>query len=648
MCKANHSKERGNNCNHNHEGDCGCHESHESFKTELFRIVFGFAALFILLVLKFPSGLKISLFALAYFVCAREIVFEAFENLLHKRFLDENFLMFFATLGAILIGEFPEALAVIVLYRTGELFEHFAVQKSKSEISGLMRLLPEFANVLRGDSISKVNPANVALNELIVVKTGEKIPLDGVVVEGSALCDTSALTGESALKSVSTGDTALSGFINTNGVLKIRVTKLFEESAVSKILEMVENASKRKAAAEKFITKFAKIYTPAVVLGALALVIFPPFFFGADFVLWFRRALVFLVISCPCALVISVPLGFFAGIGAASKAGILIKGGNFIESLAKCGLCAFDKTGTLTTGEFAVTKILPAKNFSGDEILEAAAYAEAFSVHPIAAAVKSFYGKEIDISKIEDPHEKAGFGVKCKVFGRSVLAGNFAFLKSFSVSGIEPNLISKNACCTLVYVAINFEYAGCILVSDVIKPNALAMIEKLAKLLKIKKIFLLTGDNEINANFVKSELKIGAAYANLLPSQKVEKIKELLAAKKSSETLLFAGDGINDAPVLASSDIGVAMGALGSDAAIEAADVVICDDNLLKIPLAISISRKTLAIVKQNIAFSISVKILFLLLGAAGLVSLWGAVFADVGVTVLAILNSLRIFFKSP
>ena len=497
---------------------------------------------------------------------------------------------------------------------------------------------PEYANVVRDGSVLTIHPSEVKIGEIILVKPGEKIPLDGLVEEGSSSVDTSNLTGESIPRELTPGDTAVSGCINLNGVLKIKVTKEFKNSTVTKILELVENAANKKAKAEKFITKFAKVYTPFVVASAVLLALLPPLVLGGGFLLWFKRALIFLVISCPCALVISVPLGFFAGVGAASKRGILVKGSSNLETLSKAKTFVFDKTGTLTEGRFAVSKVLPAAGVTKDELLKFAAYVENFSTHPVAQAVKAAYGAEIDVSKIEDLKEYAGFGVTAKVFSKSVIAGSAKIMDRFNIA-YEP----ENAGGTVVYIAIDGKFAGSIVVSDTIKADAKSVIVYLKKL-GVKTV-MLTGDRENAALEIQKAAGIDTVYSNLLPNEKTDVLEKLLAAQKRGETLVFTGDGINDAPVLSRADIGISMGKLGSDAAIEASDIVITDDNLAKIHVAVGISKKTLQIVKQNIVFALSTKALFLALGAFGLVTMWGAVFADVGVSVLAILNSLRMLY---
>lgn len=617
---------------HDHEQD---HEQ-EQEKSPLPKLV----ASILILVLGFCvpdiSWLKPAIFLVAYLIIGGEVLLKAFKNLLKKDVFDENFLMGIATLGALAVGEYPEAVMVMVLYQIGEMFEDMAVEKSKQSISSLMNLRPDYANVKLGDDLVKKSPEDVKIGDIIVVKTGEKIPLDGEIIDGEASVDVSALTGESIPKSLKVGDTALSGGINTNGVLTIRVEKEFGDSTVSKILELVENAASKKPKTENFITKFARYYTPAVVVGALILTILPPLLVNdASFVVWFKRALTFLVISCPCALVISVPLSFFAGIGRASKSGILVKGACYLEALAKPFAVVFDKTGTLTKGTFSVTDVKVADGVEKQELLRLAAFAENYSNHPIAQSLKVAYGKIIESDRISDVVEVAGNGVKATVDGAEVLVGNNKLMEKYSIS---YNKVLANG--SIVYVAKNGKFIGSIVISDELKPDSELAIKKLNN--QVKETVMLTGDVKTSAEFIAQKLGIRKFYSDLLPAQKVEKLEEIMAYKNGS--VIFAGDGINDAPVLTRADVGVAMGGLGSDAAIEAADVVIMDDNILKISEVIKIAKKTMFIVKENIIFAIGVKLLFLILGGIGLISMWGAVFADVGVTLIAILNALRIF----
>ena len=624
-----------------HEKHEHCHEhNHNGQKRLLVRI--SAAVLIFISAFVFPieDVLKFTVYALAYLLAGGDVLLRAAKNIIKGQVFDENFLMGIATLGAFAIKEYPEAVMVMVLYQIGEYFQHMAVEKSRKSIQSLMDIRPDYANIEQDGVLQKVEPAIVKKNDIIVVKTGEKIPLDGIVTEGEALVDTSALTGESVPVSVKHGDSVLSGCINTNGFLKISVTKEFGESTVSKILELVEHASSKKTKTENFITKFARYYTPAVVAGALLLAVIPPLFVeGAQFSIWIYRALTFLVISCPCALVISVPLSFFAGIGGASKCGILIKGSNYLEVLSHVETAVFDKTGTLTKGVFAVNKII---GESKDDILHYGALAEAYSNHPIACALKSAYGKSIDSNIVTNITEHAGKGVEAYVEGVHILAGNAALMEKFNIEHAKVNEAG-----TLVYVAKDNKYLGCIVISDEVKDDAQSAIRELKTKAHIKNTVMLTGDSPMAAEAAAQKLGIDKFYAQLLPAQKVEITEKLLKEKSKNSSVIFVGDGINDAPVLTLADAGIAMGGLGSDAAIEAADVVIMDDKPSKIYVLIKIARKTLNIVKQNIAFAIGIKILFLALGAIGFVTMWGAVFADVGVTFVAILNALRALHTS-
>lgn len=590
--------------------------------------------IFIAAILLHPTGLsRFFIYMSAYLIVGVDIVLRAIKNIFKGEIFDENFLMVIATVGAICIGEYPEAVMVMLLYQIGEKLQDNAVEKSKQSISSLMNIRPDYANVeIKGELIKK-NPENVKIGDIIKVKAGEKIPLDGKIIDGEASIDTSALTGESVPRTVKMGDKAVSGCINTNGVLTIKVEKEFGQSTVSKILELVEHASSKKAKAENFITKFARYYTPIVVFVAIALAAIPPLLFDAQFSIWFQRALTFLVISCPCALVISVPLGFFAGIGGASKSGILIKGACYIEALSRPYAVVFDKTGTLTKGTFKVTKIQPVEKISADELLKYAAYAENYSTHPIATSLKETYGRNIDTSLIGNVEEISGNGIKAQIDNSEILVGNNKLMTKFGI-----NYISQQNAGTVIYVAKNNEFVGSITISDELKTDSKATIKNLNK--KQIKTVMLTGDNSIPAEYIAKELDIPKVYSELLPAQKVEKLEELISAQKGS--VIFVGDGINDAPVLTRADVGIAMGGLGSDAAIEAADVVIMNDNPSKVVSAIKIAQKTMQIVKENIIFALGIKILFLILGAFGVITMWGAVFADVGVTLIAVLNSLR------
>lgn len=590
--------------------------------------------IFIGAILLHPTGLsRFFIYMSAYLIVGVDIVLRAIKNIFKGEIFDENFLMAIATVGAICIGEYPEAVMVMLLYQIGEKLQDNAVEKSKQSISSLMNIRPDYANVEINGELIKKNPENVKIGDIIKVKAGEKIPLDGKIIDGEASIDTSALTGESVPRTVKIGNKAVSGCINTNGVLTIKVEKEFGQSTVSKILELVEHASSKKAKAENFITKFARYYTPIVVFGAIALAAIPPLLFDAQFSIWFQRALTFLVISCPCALVISVPLGFFAGIGGASKSGILIKGACYIEALSRPYAVVFDKTGTLTKGTFKVTKIQSVEKIPADELLKYAAYAENYSTHPIATSLKETYGKNIDTSLIRNVEEISGNGIKAQIDNSEILVGNNKLMTKFGI-----NYISQQNAGTVIYVAKNNEFVGSITISDELKTDSKATIKNLNK--KQIKTVMLTGDNSIPAEYIAKELDIPKVYSELLPAQKVEKLEELISTQKGS--VIFVGDGINDAPVLTRADVGIAMGGLGSDAAIEAADVVIMNDNPSKVVSAIKIAQKTMQIVKENIIFALGIKILFLILGAFGVITMWGAVFADVGVTLIAVLNSLR------
>ena len=615
-------------CKHNH---C-CEDCHEEETLQVSKIVISVILLAFGLLLSGYPQVKIVIFLFAYLLVGFDIISEAVKNILHGEVFDENFLMSIATIGAFCIKEYPEAIMVMVLYQLGEYFQHRAVEKSRQSITQLMDIRPDFANVILNDEIVIKTPENVKIDDTIIVKTGEKIPLDGIVIEGSATIDVSALTGESAPKKISDGDNAVSGSININGVLKIKVTKLFQNSTVSKILELVQEVAEKKSKSENFISKFAKIYTPIVVFLAVLLVIIPTIFFNGVFSIWFQRALTFLVISCPCAFVIAIPLSFFAGIGGASKCGILIKGSNYIEQLSKVNAVFFDKTGTLTKGAFRVVDIIPNDNCTKDELLKDTAYVEYFSSHPIAISIKQAFGKEVDYNNVSNLEEFAGLGLKATIDGYDVIVGNEKLMNKFN---IEFEKQQKDG--TIVYVAKDDKYLGAIIISDEIKEDVISSIELLKKIVKF--VAILTGDVKNSADYIAKKIGIVNVYSNLLPIDKVKKIEECI---KENKTVMFVGDGINDAPVLMRADVGVAMGALGSDAAIESADVVIMDDKISKIPMAIKISKKTMSIVWQNIIFALGVKILFLILGALGYISMWGAVFADVGVTLVAILNALR------
>ena len=576
------------------------------------------------------------LYVLSYIIVGLEIVFKAFKNMIKGEVFDENFLMSIATIGAFVIGEFPEAVAVMLFYQVGELFQDYAVDKSRKSIVSLMDIRPDYANVKRNGELKKVNPKEVQIGEIIVVKPGEKIPLDGVVIKGYSMVDTSALTGEPVPREIKEKDEVLSGCVNISGLIEIEVTKEFGESTVSKILDLVENASNKKSKSENFITKFAKYYTPIVVFIALILAIIPPFLLNfGTFTDWLYRALTFLVVSCPCALVISIPLGFFGGIGGSSKVGILVKGSNYLEALSNTEIVVFDKTGTLTEGVFEVQKVEP-HNMSKEELIRLSAFAENFSNHPISTSLKKAYGKEIDNMQITNASEISGKGVIANVEGKEVLVGNEKLMQERNIDYIKCNDVG-----TIIYIAVNNLFAGYIVIADRIKKDSKKAITELKKY-NIKKTVMLTGDRKNVGENVAKELKMDEVYSELLPNDKVEKVEELMKQKSEKGKLAFVGDGLNDAPVLAISDIGIAMGGLGSDAAIEAADIVIMTDEPSKISNAIQISKKTMNIVKQNIVFAITIKILVLILTAFGMSTMWQAVFADVGVSVLAILNSLR------
>ena len=585
--------------------------------------------------------IALGLFAFGYLLLGHKVLAQMVRNIAKGRIFDENFLMGVATLGAIAIGKYAEAVTVMLFYQVGEFFQELAVAKSKKRIGDLMDIRPDYANLVRDGQIVKVAPETLRIGDLFVVKPGEKIPLDGIVVEGEAMLDTTALTGESVPRKAFVSAAVLSGCINQNGVLTIRATQTFGESTVSKILDLVENAANKKAPTETFITKFAQYYTPAVVGLAVLLAAIPPLFFGGEWLDWISRALIFLVISCPCALVVSIPLGFFGGIGGASKKGILVKGGNYLEALANLDLVVFDKTGTLTKGVFKVTAMQPANDFNEDELLEAAARAESFSNHPIAMSILKKYGKEIDKQDLTQYAEIAGYGVSVSAKGKTILAGNEKLMRKMGIAHVESLSVG-----TKVHVAVGGMYAGCIVIADEIKPDSRGLVASL-KNLGVRKTVMLTGDAPQIAEAVAKELELDEMHASLLPHQKVEKVEALQKEKPRKKTLAFVGDGINDAPVLAMADIGVAMGGLGSDAAIEAADVVLMTDEPAKLVEAVKIARFTKRVVWQNIALSLGIKFLFLFLATLGVSSLWEAVFADVGVSLIAVLNSMRLVFSA-
>ncbi len=582
------------------------------------------------------SVLLFLIYLVPYLIIGYDIVWKAIRNISHGQVFDENFLMMIATFGALGVREYSEAVAVMLFYQIGELFQGYAVGKSRQSIAAMMDICPEYANIEEDGELKQVDPDDVEIGTIIVIKPGERIPLDGVVVEGESLIDTAALTGESVPRKAAVGDEIISGCVNGNGTLKVRTTKEFDDSTVSKILELVENASSKKAHVENFITRFAKYYTPVVTIAAVILAIVPPLVLGGGWSDWIQRACIFLVISCPCALVISVPLGFFGGIGAASKLGVLVKGSNYLEALAQMDTMVFDKTGTLTKGEFKVTEILPAEGFTKETLLNLAALGEGYSTHPIAASIREAYGQPLDMNRVNDAKEVAGHGIQVQIDGQDVCIGNEKLMHARNITPAACESIG-----TVIYVACEGKYAGAIVISDTIKDGAKEAIRGM-KAVGVKKCVMLTGDRKEAAELVAKELDIDEVHAELLPQDKVSQVEALLSKETEKERLAFVGDGINDAPVLSRADIGIAMGSMGSDAAIEAADVVLMDDDIRKIASVVRISRKTLAIVHQNIVFALAVKALVLILGALGMANMWEAVFADVGVSVIAILNSMR------
>ncbi len=614
---------------HNHD--------HGNSKKEFVRLGVGAAIFAIATAFNFNFYVELSLYLVSYLLVGGEVVLRALKNIRGGQIFDENFLMSIATIGAFAIGEFPEGVAVMLFYQLGEIFQGMAVNRSRKSIAELMDIRPDFANLKIGSDIKKVSPEEVSIGDIIVVRPGEKVPLDGKVIEGNSMVDTSALTGESVPREIEVGDNVLGGVINKNGLLTIEVEKEFGDSTIAKILDLVQNASSKKAPTENFITKFARYYTPAVVFSALALAILPPLFIsGATFSEWIYRALAFLVVSCPCALVVSIPLGFFGGIGGASKNGILVKGGNYLEALNNVEVVVFDKTGTLTKGVFKVTEIQPQGNVTRDELITYAAFAESFSNHPIATSIVKAYSKEVANESIENYEEISGHGVKATVLGKEVLAGNYKLMNKENISYAQVETIG-----TVVHVAVNKEYAGYIVISDEVKEDSAKAIKAL-KEIGVRKTVMLTGDNKVVGTKVAKQLGLDEVYSELLPDQKVEKVEVLDKEKSSKGKLIFVGDGINDAPVLARADIGIAMGGVGSDAAIEAADVVIMTDEPSKIASAIKIAKKTRTIVMQNIVFALGIKAIILVLVALGLGTMWEAVFGDVGVTLIAVLNSMR------
>ena len=617
-------------------------------KKMLYRIITAFVLFVVLMVLEHTGVLEqlpsqwlvFLIYLIPYLVIGYDIVYKAVRNISHGQVFDENFLMMVATFGAFGVKEYSEAVAVMLFYQVGELFQNYAVGKSRQSISDMMNICPEYANIEEDGVLTQVDPDDVEVGTIIVVKPGERIPLDGIVTEGTSMIDTAALTGESVPRRATVGDEIISGCVNGSSTIKVKVTKAFEDSTVARILELVENASSKKAKVENFITRFAKYYTPVVTIGAVILAILPPLILGGGWADWIQRACIFLVISCPCALVISVPLGFFGGIGASSKIGILVKGSNYLEAVAEMTTIVFDKTGTLTKGEFKVSEVQPSADKNNtigkEELLEIAAYGEGYSNHPIANSIREAYGKTLSMERVTDTEEIAGHGIHTFIDGREVYLGNAKLMDAQNIAYTENKTAG-----TVVYVACNNVFAGSIVISDTVKEGSKDAIRDM-KQVGVKKTVMLTGDRQAAADAVAAELGIDEVHAELLPADKVGQVEKLLGAQNEKERLAFVGDGINDAPVLTRADIGIAMGSMGSDAAIEAADIVLMDDDIRKIASLVKIARKTLGIVKQNIVFALAVKALVLLLGALGMTNMWEAVFADVGVSVIAILNSMR------
>ena len=617
-------------------------------KKMLYRIITAFVLFVVLMVLEHTGVLEqlpsqwlvFLIYLIPYLVIGYDIVYKAVRNISHGQVFDENFLMMVATFGAFGVKEYSEAVAVMLFYQVGELFQNYAVGKSRQSISDMMNICPEYANIEEDGVLTQVDPDDVEVGTIIVVKPGERIPLDGIVTEGTSMIDTAALTGESVPRRATVGDEIISGCVNGSSTIKVKVTKAFEDSTVARILELVENASSKKAKVENFITRFAKYYTPVVTIGAVILAILPPLILGGGWADWIQRACIFLVISCPCALVISVPLGFFGGIGASSKIGILVKGSNYLEAVAEMTTIVFDKTGTLTKGEFKVSEVQPSADKNNtigkEELLEIAAYGEGYSNHPIANSIREAYGKTLSMERVTDTEEIAVHGIHTFIDGREVYLGNAKLMDAQNIAYTENKTAG-----TVVYVACNNVFAGSIVISDTVKEGSKDAIRDM-KQVGVKKTVMLTGDRQAAADAVAAELGIDEVHAELLPADKVGQVEKLLGAQNEKERLAFVGDGINDAPVLTRADIGIAMGSMGSDAAIEAADIVLMDDDIRKIASLVKIARKTLGIVKQNIVFALAVKALVLLLGALGMANMWEAVFADVGVSVIAILNSMR------
>ena len=617
-------------------------------KKMLYRIITAFVLFVVLMVLEHTGVLEqlpsqwlvFLIYLIPYLVIGYDIVYKAVRNISHGQVFDENFLMMVATFGAFGVKEYSEAVAVMLFYQVGELFQNYAVGKSRQSISDMMNICPEYANIEEDGVLTQVDPDDVEVGTIIVVKPGERIPLDGIVTEGTSMIDTAALTGESVPRRATVGDEIISGCVNGSSTIKVKVTKAFEDSTVARILELVENASSKKAKVENFITRFAKYYTPVVTIGAVILAILPPLILGGGWADWIQRACIFLVISCPCALVISVPLGFFGGIGASSKIGILVKGSNYLEAVAEMTTIVFDKTGTLTKGEFKVSEVQPSADKNNtigkEELLEIAAYGEGYSNHPIANSIREAYGKTLSMERVTDTEEIAGHGIHTFIDGREVYLGNAKLMDAQNIAYTENKTAG-----TVVYVACNNVFAGSIVISDTVKEGSKDAIRDM-KQVGVKKTVMLTGDRQAAADAVAAELGIDEVHAELLPADKVGQVEKLLGAQNEKERLAFVGDGINDAPVLTRADIGIAMGSMGSDAAIEAADIVLMDDDIRKIASLVKIARKTLGIVKQTIVFALAVKALVLLLGALGMANMWEAVFADVGVSVIAILNSMR------